>query len=242
MKTIFKNKRREMSNAGKLKKYLFYTIGELVLIILGILIAVNINNRVSNSKEDETRCAYQNELLFALKYDLKDTEENISSFKKWNPMIRDLYDALNSNSLEKVDSLNLKFGTVNNFIYLGQRSKSKIEELKYSPINLIKNRELKNKILLYQDEKIGFIKVLEERYKFIGEDLRKYYTKNFKGYNYRPAYPLDLDKIKKDNEYQSLVYQRLSMNYLLSRNYEELGESQKNIIQALEDGIGNDCK
>ncbi len=242
MKSIFRNIRLASFQKMKLKKYFFYAMGEISLIIIGILMAVGINNWMKNANDDDVRCAYLNELYYTLEHDIEDTNGNIHGFEKWNPMIRNLFDGLQKKDLSKIDSLHLKFGTVANFIFLGQRSKTKIEELKYSSVNLIENRDLKNKLLLYQDENIAFIQILEETYKEIGEDLRRYYAKNFRGYNYGPAYPLDIEKVLNDNEYSSLVYQRLNMNYLLLQHYQGLKKMQIEIKEELAIELNKTCK
>lgn len=179
--------------------------------------------------------------MFAFQYDIKDVEENINAFDEWNPMIHEIFNATQNEEPVEIDSIFHKLGTVGNFIFFGQRSRSKIEELKFSPINLIENRDLKNKIILYQDERVDFIRVLEKRYDLVGEDIRKYYTKNFKGYNYGPAYPLDIKKLKKDNVYASLLYQRLTMNHRLRNNYSKMNEEQKEILHLLQKEIDENC-
>lgn len=213
-----------------------------MLIIIGILIAVNIDERVKSSKEEALRCTYLNELKYTFEYDINDVKGNIDALDNWNPKIHDLLNALREDTLEKTDSLYHKFGTVGNFVRFGQRSKTKIEELKYSNINLITNRELKNEILLYQDDRIAFIRYLESRYDLLGEDIRSYYAKNFRGYNYDPAYPVNIDEVKKDNFYFSLVYQRLKMNSFLKDNYSELIVEQEKINEMLNKEIEKNCK
>ena len=41
---LFRNIRKNLSNQGKTGKYFKYAIGEIVLVVIGILIAVQINN------------------------------------------------------------------------------------------------------------------------------------------------------------------------------------------------------
>lgn len=226
----------------KIGKYLLYAFGEILLIIIGILIAVNINQRIQDSKDREFRCIYLNELQEMFEHDIADVESNIRGFKTWNPHIEELYRSLGSDKLFEIDSIYSKFGIVGNYISFGQRSKTKVEELKFSTINLIKNRDLKNRILLYQDQEISFIRVLEGKYENIGEDIRKYYSQYFNGYNYQPAYPLDIKKVNGDNTYKQLVFQRLKMNYTLQEQYEKLNKNQLEIKDLLKEEIGSNCK
>ncbi|MGK0391484.1 MAG: hypothetical protein ACI94Y_004249 [Maribacter sp.] len=145
--------------------------------------------------------------------------------------------AIQEKRLAEVDSLYHKFGTVGNFIFFGQRSKTKIKELKYSNINLIENKNLKNKILLYQDGFVSSLRVLEKGHELASEDLRQYYTTNFKGFNYSPVIPLDIKKLEKDNRYSSLVLQRFRLN----NNYKRLNADQNEIRDLIIKKIEKSC-
>jgi hypothetical protein len=63
---LFKNIRKNNLNEGKTVNYLKYAIGEIVLVVIGILIALQINNWNENKKTD----AKIKNLLEALKNDL----------------------------------------------------------------------------------------------------------------------------------------------------------------------------
>ena len=41
---VFRQIRRILLNEGNLKRYLFYALGEILLVVIGILIAVQLNN------------------------------------------------------------------------------------------------------------------------------------------------------------------------------------------------------
>ncbi len=242
MKIFQKKSKLNSLKNNKFKTYLLYAIGEILLIIAGILIAVNINDSIKHTKDTELRCTYLNELLYTFEYDIEDVEGNIRAFKEWNPKIVAIHNAILEDNLSSVDSLEDKFGTVGNFIFFGQSSKSKIDELKYSSINLIENRELKNKLLQYQDYWVGMIVTVEAKNHMIGEDLRQYYTDNFLGFNYGVARPLDIKKLQKDNRYRSLIYQRLKLNSTMKSNYEALSAEQKEIQELILKEIEKNCK
>ncbi|WP_228851759.1 DUF6090 family protein [Aegicerativicinus sediminis] len=68
---IFRNIRHKLISENKIGKYLTYAIGEIVLVVIGILIALQINDWNDNRKTD----LKTDKLLIALKSDLlKDTE------------------------------------------------------------------------------------------------------------------------------------------------------------------------
>jgi len=72
---IFRKIRKKMADDNKPVKYLRYAIGEIVLVVIGILIALQINNWNENRK-------LQNEelnLLFDIQSDLKVTLNNLKT-------------------------------------------------------------------------------------------------------------------------------------------------------------------
>ncbi|NNF36616.1 MAG: hypothetical protein HKN68_21115 [Saprospiraceae bacterium] len=85
MFTFLRKVRRSLMETGSVKKYILYAIGEIVLIVVGIMIALQINTWNENKKT----ASKVNELLIALQEDLiQDTlliNENL-------PFIVDQYD------------------------------------------------------------------------------------------------------------------------------------------------------
>lgn len=64
---LFKKLRQQLLNENKLTKYFFYAIGEIVLVVIGILIALQINNwnqeRLKQDKIDATLIKIQNDII-----------------------------------------------------------------------------------------------------------------------------------------------------------------------------------
>ena len=108
-----------MLSKNKLSAYLIYALGEIVLVVIGILLAVSINERVQNSKDSRLRCEYLSELEFVFDYDIKDIEENIHALEVWNPKMEKLIVALQESRLDQLDSINDKINTVKQFIFFG---------------------------------------------------------------------------------------------------------------------------
>ena len=69
---FFRNIRQNLLNEGKITKYLKYAIGEIVLVVIGILIALQINNwnegRKEKLLENNLKKNLYNELLNVLEY------------------------------------------------------------------------------------------------------------------------------------------------------------------------------
>src|SRR5690606_16067576 len=54
MMKLFRNIRQNLLSEGKTSKYLKYAIGEIILVVIGILIALSINNWNEITKKDDT--------------------------------------------------------------------------------------------------------------------------------------------------------------------------------------------
>ena len=67
---FFRKIRRKLIAEGNLKRYLIYALGEILLVVIGILIAVQLNNlNKNNSNRKELQSSYQN-LYLDLKTDI----------------------------------------------------------------------------------------------------------------------------------------------------------------------------
>ena len=78
---FFRKIRYNLLETGKTSKYLKYAIGEIILVVIGILIALQINNWNEFNKERENEKIILNEIRENLKFDLKDFESNIANLQ-----------------------------------------------------------------------------------------------------------------------------------------------------------------
>ncbi|WP_243471149.1 DUF6090 family protein [Winogradskyella sp. MH6] len=73
---FFRNIRRSLLNEGKTGKYLKYAVGEIVLVVIGILIALQINNWNENRKLENSK----EKLMLALKKELLINQETLEHY------------------------------------------------------------------------------------------------------------------------------------------------------------------
>ncbi len=66
-----------MLTENKLSKYLIYAIGEIILVVIGILIALGVNNWNENRKLDKIRHSYYNKLIVDFQADKTYAENQI---------------------------------------------------------------------------------------------------------------------------------------------------------------------
>ncbi|NVK83440.1 MAG: hypothetical protein HWE21_03910 [Cytophagia bacterium] len=136
---------------GKLSRYLVYAIGEILLVVLGILIALKINNwneTVKNKKQEVV-------LLKNLKYDFEQNMQRLQSGESYISQRRDYIDQLLGylrHLPEKIDSAETvalleRISMVHNF----HPAMPTYQEMQGSgTLNLIKSIPLKNAIANYQ--------------------------------------------------------------------------------------------
>ncbi len=67
---FFRKIRQKLLSENKFIRYLIYAIGEIVLVVIGILIALQVNNQNELSKQNRQRITYEQSLITELKVDL----------------------------------------------------------------------------------------------------------------------------------------------------------------------------
>jgi hypothetical protein len=107
MLTFFKRFRQALLSENKISKYLLYAIGEIILVVIGILIAIQVNNW--NEARKERRLADQ--LIEVLITDLNlKKRENISDLAYGESIIQKSGNIINTwKNEKKIDTTNLKF-------------------------------------------------------------------------------------------------------------------------------------
>jgi hypothetical protein len=78
---FFRKIRQNMLTENKVSKYLLYAIGEIVLVVIGILIALQINNWNENSKERDIEQEYLVSLMEEFNYNLLELDNMIHKNK-----------------------------------------------------------------------------------------------------------------------------------------------------------------
>jgi hypothetical protein len=170
---IFKKNKKKFIFSRKIRNYLAYSIGEIILVVIGILIAVYINNWDLNQlKQDNGVNA-----LKIVKRDLQTEKYVLESFKKRYSYTRKyLIDILYNNKTDNLDSLKFHFGP-----YVHYKMNSEYISLKSSgKLNLISNSKLRSKLVNFYEVYYSIYKELEEEHKFfIDKRVNDYFFNQF---------------------------------------------------------------
>ena len=167
---FFRKIRQQLVSDNRFNRYLLYAIGEILLIVIGILIALQINNWNEERKS-------RNELskfLISIKYELEQDiifyqeliESNLDRVDFLSSLSRGEYDIIELERTSYVISKNFdprQFGT----------SYYTIKE--NGQLNDIKNEDLKNQMILYYESlSIEFNNFSDWHRKFVAENIDSY--------------------------------------------------------------------
>ncbi|MBO6607646.1 DUF6090 family protein [Psychroserpens sp.] len=153
MITIFRKIRQSLISENKFKNYLVYAIGEIILVVIGILIALSINtcnqNRINNNKEIYYLNQLKQELTNQNEEINKRLERSANSIKVVDTLLSQLYkdgkftasSELNGNLFQLIGGTNFKLfrTTFDELISTGQ-------------FTLISSDSLRSKILFCYQE------------------------------------------------------------------------------------------
>lgn len=184
---FFRKIRQKLLTENKFSKYLIYAIGEIILVVIGILIAIQLNDFNGDRKEREKELSF----LQKLKYDINLDIQNL--------ILRDSILAVYQSNQEKGWELFLDAKSVNDILTVDSliqfrwRSftvsrKTYDEMINTSGIYIIKNKDLLNEL----SDHYGLIEVYQQNFREINEDSRHYYkASNLDSFDFRKRHYRD---------------------------------------------------
>lgn len=200
---FFRKVRQNMIKENKASKYLLYAIGEIVLVVIGILIALQINNWNELKKEADFEHKVLNELISSLQTNIEHLNRGI----EWNE------DAIVScniilehfkQELAYSDSLDFHFSTSLQWYYPTLNNNA-YENLKSYGLHLIKNDSIRTALgSTYEWKYVEQLNTRQEQYFFntVAPVLTDLFDSNeFQG----KMRPLDFDGLRKSQKYAHIL-------------------------------------
>jgi hypothetical protein len=141
--------RKDFVQKGRFRKYLLYAAGEIVLVMVGILLALQVNGWHENSKTKEKELFILSKLKSDLSQDLKSIEKRKSEL---NIDIANLVYCLEVLKREKhatIDEFSVKFGGMIKVKYFLQNKTSFDNLVSSGNLELISNKSLSNSLIQY---------------------------------------------------------------------------------------------
>lgn len=198
---IFRRIRQKLLDKGRIRKYSLYAIGEILLVMIGILLALQVNNW--NEAKKEKKLEFK--LLQGLKSDLNGSindmgvvlEVDSIMVSKGERLLRILEDETSTYQ----DSMAQLFGWIEIWEPFEPRMMT-YENLRSLGYAVITNDTLRSNIIYLFDNGYAMHKTLSSTVVSILPNQVDMITKYLRtGQNILQKQPNDFEKIKKDNEY-----------------------------------------
>lgn len=206
MPIIFKNIRRKLAAQNKAMAYSRYAIGEILLVVVGILIALQVNTWNTHRKNHQLEQVILQDMSDNLEADMFDLHFDIRRDSLIVSKIDFLLDYMNNKGPYN-DSLAKYFGFIagyTNFI----NNTTAFESLRSLGFSYISNKSLRTAILKYYDQTVhNTIRVESDILDHFQENLvvpfmvKHFYYSSMK----KPATPVNYHSLCANHTYRSLL-------------------------------------
>ena len=246
---FFRKIRQDLLSKGKTGKYLKYAVGEIVLVVIGILIALQINNWNENRKNSEKEIAILENLkteFVTNKADLLETS-NRNSIKYELVKKILLFTGQSNENMTKASSDEMIYNIFGG--HTADVSTGFVDDLLNSGnIYLINNDNLRQKLTNWNKELLDHKTEIEDdhaiyyRYNFI-PFLQKNYSYEIRGNNTLPEFEFkstfteNYKSIYKLKEFENIVISKLMLLDYANNGYAKLIEIIDEIISLIDKEI-----
>ena len=248
---FFRKIRQRLLTENKLSKYLLYAIGEIVLVVIGILIALQVNNWNEKRKLQNESKNILGSIHSEFKNNRNILKERIDYLEEANSSARFVLSLTNKKeaelqkfNLDSIISQSLKYGnynpansTIQELISSGKLNLIKSEELKEDLFNWLqlledtdedfKNQDLQAITMLevYLTENISFQNTIKySDFSHLAEGESKLFDKKY-------------EAIFNDLKFENLYHGKYFWNAVMLEHYKELDSlASKIIIQTKQKG------
>jgi len=223
---FFRKIRQRLINEKKAGNYFLYAFGEVVILIFGIVIAIQFNNWNEHRKDKDFEISILKAIKSDLKIDSTGVEGDIGIHKEQITSSNIILNHLN-NDLPYHDSLDVYFDGTTIFTTNGANTAS-YETLKSLGVGLISNDKIRNQIIFYYDSRQTFSQGVGQGVKDLVKHAVKYvFDKRFEevfnyslnlGENLEPIgsigsmKPINYESLKTDLEYKYYLKTMKNLN------------------------------
>jgi Family of unknown function (DUF6090) len=233
----------EKPSTTRTTNYIKYAIGEIILVVIGILIALSINNWNEQRKYKNLEIS----MLTEINASLKENINQLNTMLDFNGLTLNSYSII-LNHLDKNipynDSLENHFGLLSNwespfFNY------SAYETLKAKGVELISNTDLKKKIIRTYERDLEYLvnDYDKSEWNYHTSVLSPFVSKNFENTNFkspRKTKPNNYIKLKNNPEFKNILKSMMRTRIGGIRDTKELKLSLENLVEEISKEINKD--
>lgn len=235
MLRFFRQIRQRLITDNKFSKYLLYALGEILLVVIGILIALQVNNWNEDRKLKDQEYA----LLGDLKSDLQETLKDLKFGKSVNESTIDNYRIL----IQAIDNDEPYSGKIDsaivylNYFHVPRFRRTTYEALK-SRGDILSNDTLKRAISDVYDRTFAYL--TEDQLKIewaIYNEQTLHYSGKYLRYKDLPApvaFPVDFEKMKSDQAFINYLSSLIGFRSYGVITYNNAIEGIQKVLAAIE--------
>ena len=198
---FFRKLRSQLINDGKVTNYLKYAIGEIILVVLGILIALQINNWNHERQQKISELNFYSKLKEQLSEDENEINGNIKYNNNFMNRFTYAVQIIESNKRERLDSLSQISLNLTKYSDLGRQSNIYETLVNSGQIELLNNPDIIEEIRKLEEIYIYINKMEEIHRDVILKEVANSLSNNFKLLTLEA---IDPDKIYSVN-FQNLI-------------------------------------
>ncbi len=231
---FFRHVRKDLIGKNKTGKYLKYAIGEIILVVIGILMALSINNWNDERKSLER----QKDLLTQMKNNL---EDNLVQFSRVEKVYRDKRESIKI-VLNHIRNKEILPDSICNHFYGPFRdyppnlTLSAYETFKSSGLGIIKSDKLREEIInLYEVFYTEYTENIELGLNlWEAEVIATYYSQNFSVINDQFITPNNYEFLFSDQKFINILTHRRTYFASIISTLRRMQKLTKNLIIELE--------
>lgn len=232
MLRYFRQIRKTLMEQSKIRTYLFYAVGEIVLVMVGILLALQVNNWNEERKSDHLEHKLLTNIAVAVASDTTGTARNIRLFSRIEETAIWLREQLETRA-PYIDRMDTAFAAISIFS-INSPNYSAFDNLESVGIATISNDSLRNEILHYYNEYREIVEVDEyfEINKFYREEI---YPKYFRQYRYGSlAVPVDKGAIYENSEIRVVIDYSINDAIFYKNRIRHMKETAEHLLHLID--------
>ena len=203
---FFRKNRQRLLTENKFSKYLIYAIGEIALVMIGILLAVQVNNWNESRKDVKREIKMLNDLQNDINNNIKNINEGIIVLEEGLKHSSKILSAFEKQT--KYDSIMNKDFVFYTYYWDPDFRNASFENLKKEGVNLISNDTLRNNIIEIFEIDMDILDVSDlnshnDYMNSVGNRIlnKHLYFDRETGY----SLPVNYEKMMSDNEFYSFT-------------------------------------